>query len=406
MSFRTVTDAQLVQQLFRLYYERRYVDVFQPFSFERREFGYMPFGQRVMVRHLSFRNFDDLRKMLVREAPLHVYRSAALYQYPQAPMEEKGWLGAELIFDIDADHLETSCKQGHDYYLCLSCGRRTGEKTQRCGGCGGEVAEVKMVCDTCLGKTKQELLRLIDFMENDFGLSSFTVSFSGNRGYHLAVEAEEVLELGRDARQEIVDYVTGSHIGIGFHGLPASSASHAPDYSDPGWRGRIARGVRRIVLETSSGDDERLSRLLGPRQVEELRSISSLWRERPRWELLKQGKRSQQLEKLVALSVDDAASHVDTVVTTDVHRLLRLADTLNGKTGLRAMVVSRDLLEDFNPLRDAVALPEEPLLAVKVFHTPSFMLGDNVYGPWENQAQKLPAYAAVYLLCKGLATLA
>lgn len=403
MSFRTVTDAQLVQQLFRIFYEKDYVDVFQPFSFERREFGYMPFGQRVMVRHLSFKSFDELRKTLVREAPLHVYRSAALYQYPQAPMEEKGWLGAELIFDIDADHLETGCKPGHDYYVCLSCGRRTGEKTQRCGVCGGETVEVKMVCDTCLEKTKQELLKLIDFMENDFGLSSFTVSFSGNRGYHLAVEAKEVLELGRDARQEIVDYVTGSHIDIRFHGLPPSS-TYAPDYSDPGWRGRVARGVRRIVLEADG--DERLGRLLGPRQLEELRSMSSLWRERPRWELLKQGGRSQQLEKLVSLSVDDAASHIDTVVTTDVHRLLRLADTLNGKTGLRAMVVSRDMLEEFNPLRDAVALPEEPTLTVKVFHSPRYMLGENVYGPWENQAQKLPAYAAVYLLCKGLATLA
>lgn len=405
MSFRTVTDAQLVQQLFRIFYEKGYVDVFQPFSVERREFGYMPFGQRVMVRHLSFRSFDELRKMLVREAPLHVYRSAALYQYPQAPMEEKGWLGAELIFDIDADHLETSCKPAHDYYVCLSCGQRGAEKTQRCGVCGGEMAEVKMVCDTCLEKTKQELLKLIDFMENDFGLGSFTVSFSGNRGYHLAVEAKEVLELGRDARQEIVDYVTGSHIGIEFHGLPPSSA-YAPDYGDPGWRGRVARGVRRIVLEAAAGEDERLARLLGPRQVEELRSMSSLWRERPRWELLKQDRRSQQFEKLVSLSVDEAASHIDTVVTTDVHRLLRLADTLNGKTGLRAMVVSRDMLEEFNPLRDAVALPEEPTLTVRVFHSPRFQLRENVYGPWENQAQRLPAYAAVYLLCKGLATLA
>jgi len=29
-------------------------------------------------------------------------------------MENKGWIGADLIFDIDADHIETRCKTEHD----------------------------------------------------------------------------------------------------------------------------------------------------------------------------------------------------------------------------------------------------------------------------------------------------
>ncbi|MCS6769185.1 MAG: hypothetical protein NZ570_01955, partial [Candidatus Caldarchaeum sp.] len=207
MSFRGAAEAQFVQRLFRNYYEKRYTDPYRPQNIDRREFGYTPFDRKIMVRHLSFRAFEELRKTLAREAPLHVYRSAALYQYPQAPMEEKGWMGAELIFDIDADHLETSCKKTHDYFLCSSCHAVYSEKNTRCTVCNNPLTEVNTVCGVCLGKAKKEMTKLLSFLVEDLGLdkSSMTLSFSGNRGYHLAVSSEEVMNLDRSARQEIVE---------------------------------------------------------------------------------------------------------------------------------------------------------------------------------------------------------
>ncbi|MDW8062960.1 MAG: DNA primase small subunit PriS [Candidatus Caldarchaeum sp.] len=409
MSFRKPTDAQLVQHFFRKYYEKEYADVFVPSDFDKREFGYTPFGQKIMVRHLSFKSFEDLHKTLVKEAPLHVYRSAAIYRYPQAPMEEKGWIGGELIFDIDADHLNTGCKPAHDYLLCSSCRRKLVEKSSKCPDCGGDVIEVRMICDMCLGHTKMEMAKLIDFIETDFGLDDLTLSFSGNRGYHLSVSSKEVLELGRAERQEIVDYVMANHIDLRMHGLFGGTDAFLPGYDDPGWRGRLARETKKILDSLSdrrSSVYERLEKSLGAKTLEKLEAINSYWAARPRWDLLATGRSGKQLISLTAVAVENSISHIDTVVTTDIHRLIRLADTLNGKTGLKAVVIKPEELEDFNPLNEAVVIPEQPTIKLRVIHSPQFILGGNVFGPYENEAVKLPAYAGVYLMCKGLGTLA
>ncbi|MEM1946263.1 MAG: DNA primase small subunit PriS [Candidatus Caldarchaeum sp.] len=413
MSFRGSAEASFVQHLFRNYYEKHYNNPFIPTQFDRREFGYMLFGQKIMVRHLSFRSFEELKKTLAREAPLHVYRSAAVYQYPQAPMEEKGWSGAELIFDIDADHLETSCKQVHDYCLCWGCGTVLESKASKCPKCGGgDVAEVNMVCEECLNKTKKELEKLIDFLSVDFGVepSEMVISFSGNRGYHLAVCSDQIMQLDRAARLEVVEYITGAHIELRLHGFSLTSADRSgPGFEDWGWGGRISRSCRSLLERLSARDEEvrrKLSERLKPKDLDNLAEVARYWRDSPRWDLLKTGKRSPYLETLINFAVAESASHVDTVVTTDVHRLLRLADTLNGKTGLKACTVRLEDLPCFNPLRDGVVLDGEQSVEVRVFPTPSFKLGEESYGPYGNEVVKLPVYAAAYLLCRGLAMLA
>ncbi len=412
MGFKTAAETYFVQSLFRRFYENRYVDVYVPSEIARREFGYMPFGHKVMVRHLSFKSFDELRRMLAKEAPLHVYRSAALYQYPQAPMEEKGWEGAELVFDIDADHLGTQCLKTHDYILCLGCGMVLEAKQTSCSSCGSaEILDVKMVCDTCLQAAKTEMAKLISFMEDDFGIStsSFILNYSGNRGYHLAVTAEEVMDLDRYARQEIVDYVSGSHIDLRFFGLPVTKRDETgPDYTDRGWAGRFAREACAVLNRLAGGDEFLRSKALlrmSETALRELSEVVKYWSDAPRWDLLKTGKRSPQLETVFELAVENAGVHIDTVVTTDVHRILRLADSLNGKTGLKACRIDVNSFEDFDPLNQAVALDQEPVVTVKIVRCPEFHLDGNKYGPYKDEKARLPAYAAAYLLCRGLAKL-
>ncbi|MEM4302818.1 MAG: DNA primase small subunit PriS [Candidatus Caldarchaeum sp.] len=410
MSFRGPAEASFVQHLFRNYYEKHYTNPFIPTHFDRREFGYMLFGQKIMVRHLAFKSFEELKKTLAKEGPLHVYRSAAIYQYPQAPMEEKGWTGAELIFDIDADHLKTSCKQVHDYYLCVGCGSVLGSKTGKCPKCGNEdAAEIKMVCDECLSKTKKEMEKLVDFLVMDFGIetSAMVLSFSGNRGYHLAVCSEQVMELDRASRLEIVEYITGAHVELRRHGLSLISGDKSgPGFQDAGWGGRIARGCRSLLDRLSAGGEEvrkELSMHLKPKDLSNMAELARYWRDSPRWDLLKTGRRSPYLETLARLAIEDSASHIDTVVTTDVHRLLRLSDTLNGKTGLKACTVKLDDFHSFNPLNDSVVFDSEQCVEVRVLPTPAFQIGDERYGPYNNEVVKLPVYVAVYLLCRGLA---
>ena len=92
---------------------------------------------------------------------------------------------------------------------------------------------------------------------------------------------------------------------------------------------------------------------------------------------------------------------IDPQVTIDVHRIFRHGGTLNGKSGLsklRCLDVNK-----FDPLNDACLLGEKE---VEVYVKPSNLklkLKRRTFsiGP---EKEKLPTFAAVYLICKGLAT--
>jgi DNA primase small subunit len=97
-----------------------------------------------------------------------------------------------------------------------------------------------------------------------------------------------------------------------------------------------------------------------------------------------------------AISKGALPAEIDTVVTTDIHRLIRLPETLNGKTGLRAMAVSN--LNTFDPFVDPIAFEGEE--TVRVSDAPTFRMGNKNYGPYVNEEVTLPAAAAMLLLCK------
>ncbi|HLE47321.1 MAG TPA: DNA primase small subunit domain-containing protein, partial [Candidatus Thermoplasmatota archaeon] len=129
-----------------------------PDRFARREFGFLLHGQKFFLRHVGFPTQREFREFLVRRAPAHSYYSTAFYKDPDAKtMVEKGWLGAELIFDLDADHVPGAEKLGYRAQL---------------------------------ERVKEHFLRLVeDFVIRDFGFkeSDLLLTFSGGRGYHCHV---------------------------------------------------------------------------------------------------------------------------------------------------------------------------------------------------------------------------
>ena len=96
------------------------------------------------------------------------------------------------------------------------------------------------------------------------------------------------------------------------------------------------------------------------------------------------------------------SAKIDTVVTTDIHRLIRMNGTLHGKTGLKKVEFPAKDLEDFDPFKEAVAFKEG---TVKVFVSgaPEFRLGGNAFGPYKDKTVELPTAAAILLICKGRA---
>ncbi len=125
------------------------------------------------------------------------------------------------------------------------------------------------------------------------------------------------------------------------------------------------------------------------------------WKEKGPWGIIK-GISPESWRKIAQYGVEKQSVRIDTVVTTDVHRLIRLTNTLHGKTGLRKIEVSITGIEHFDPLKSAVTF-KEGTVAVLVSDAPQFRLGDETYGPYKEQKIELPTAAALILLCKGAA---
>ncbi|KPV61485.1 MAG: DNA primase small subunit PriS [Candidatus Bathyarchaeota archaeon BA1] len=399
-----------VQDKFAEYYRGHASTIQPPTSIEKREFGFLLFKERIMLRHKRFRSANDLREFLETTVPSDAYYSSAFYESPEREMEEKGWLGADLIFDIDADHILTPCAKIHDTWGCDHCGFvGKGAPPEKCPACGEHRFDEKTwPCEVCLESAKAETIKLMDLLISDFGLSSqeMRVCFSGHRGYHLHVESEEIRSLDQMARKEMVDYVVGMGLETRFHGLEERMTGRksrilaGPDLNDPGWRGRIARGTYEHLLRATPQELEKIG--LKKRVVDIITqrkgAILKSWKDTGPWGVVR-GIGIESWRKIAQYGIERQSVKIDTVVTTDIHRLIRLTNTLHGKTGLMKAEVPIADIEHFDPLKSAIAF-REGTIKVLVSEAPKFRLGDEIHGPYKEREVELPTAAALLLLCK------
>ncbi len=406
-------SSDFVRNKFAEYYQSCSSSIQPPSSIEKREFGFLLLKERIMLRHKGFGNIDALRSFLEAIVPSDVYYSSAYYENPEREMAQKGWLGADLIFDIDADHIPTPCRKVHDTWVCSNCGNAgRGAPPEECPSCKQQKFDGKTwLCEVCLESAKVEAMKLINFLTKDFGFSQeeLKVAFSGHRGYHVYVESEEIRLLDSMARKEIVDYVVGIGLETGFHGLGEigtrgeSRVLVGPDLSDLGWKGRIARGTYDFLLAATP---EELKKIGLKKKVIDLidqhkETLLESWEEKTPWGTIKNiGTESWRI--IAEHGARMQSAKIDTVVTTDTHRLIRLTDTLHGKTGLKKIEVPTTGIERFDPLKSAVTF-KKGTLTVEISDAPQFRLGDESYGPFSGQIAELPTAAALFLLCKGAA---
>ncbi len=354
------------RERFAEYYAR--ADVPPPEKIARREFAAFPFaGTAMMRRHATLRTDAEFRAFLAREAPRHVYYSSAYYRRPAEPtMAAKEWLGADLIFDLDADHLRGA--ESLDY--------------------PGQLALVK-----------ERLLRLVDdFLYRDLGVdpSRTSLAFSGGRGYHVHIRDDRFLTLTSPERRELVDYI----LGIGFDpdraweqhredvraGRTVSGSDEGEDAprlaghltvtprlyppDAPGWQGRTTRAVLAMLA--------RWQREGAPVAAAEMADVGVEPGLAKRWANLLVARRggtriaetlsldvfgprdasTRFLRSMVVRTLERAKIEVqgetDAPVTTDVHRLIRLPGSLHGGTGFRVVPLARDEVDRFDPFSDAL----------------------------------------------------
>jgi DNA primase small subunit len=405
-----------LKQKFQEYYKANLSTLEPPPSMIEREFGFLLFRERVMVRHKAYRNFESFGDSLLSLIPSDAYYSTAYYQHPELEMERKGWLGSDVVFDVDADHIDTPCKETHDMWTCTSCKEtRRGKKPHKCPKCGGEkIDEKPWLCDRCLIAAKEEVLKLVEFLSEDFGIKSeeMHVFFSGHRGYHLHLISDGLKSLDDVQRREIVDYVMALGLDPAEQGLYQDMLDKhpfvvGPDLTDPGWRGRLARGVYQILTEWNQNSLMELgfTRGASAQILNDRDRIKTEWSRKMLWSSFQdKWKINERVWRNIvekAMGLVALPARIDTVVTTDIHRLIRMPGTLNGKTGLRATTVQLDHLEDFDPFYEPVVFEGKQM--VEITEAPELRIRDEKFGPFVDQKVELPLAVAILLVAKGVA---
>lgn len=367
---------------FASYYKKAQINVERV---EQKEFGFGDFEQRILRRHRAFKSQRDLDAYLAAAAPPSISVSTAFYKYPDGrPMEAKGWLGSELVFDLDSSDLNLECQKTH--------GR-------------------SWVCPNCLAAVKMEVFKLIEnFLVPDFAVpkKDISINFSGNRGYHLHVSDLRFLDLTTKQRTQITGYITAKEIDLNVF-FPALGEKgkqlRGPKPTDKGWGGKLARGTISALNAGEDalvrlGIDSQAARKLVKKKADVILGITM-----GNWDRIGVPKKAEFWGNVLKGMTISQTSLIDRNVTNGTEHLIRLPNTIHSDTGLCAMRLgSVDELEKFDPMKEAV-LFRAGAVRVYIEKSQPLEIGGMLFGPFEKQRIELPTYAALYLLLKRVAVL-
>jgi len=368
-------DVKFLEDSFKKYYFEHFDLIHVPNRTSEREFGFQKFNSG-MTRHISIKDDKELHLLLMQNVPSDVYCSNACYSFPNLPMNEKDWKEADLIFDIDAKDLNLECRKSHTISKCNEC-NEISTNSNNCSKCNSIKLEKKSLpCKNCIDASKNEVLKLSKILTEDLDVqqNNIHVYFSGNEGFHVYVYDSQFQQLGSRERSELADYIMFNGVIPETFGMKKfkPNRSSFPDFEDKGWRGRFSKEVY--------GSKSKRSKIIS--------------------ELIVNGYSSFQ-KTLEGIS-DKIGAKIDPNVTMDIHRIFRLPGSLNSKSGLTKIFCND--LPKFDPYTEASFLDENSV-EVTANCPIEFKLKNRKFGPYFNEKVSIPTYAAVYMICKKLATI-
>ena len=348
------TEVNIVKILFKSYY--RNCELVIP-EIQFREIALQTFDDEVMIRHLAFKSVEELRKYISLKIPAHLYYSTAYYENPDVQdMDQKGWLGADLVFDIDADHLDTdNCRNVID----LGNGR-------------------KLITKKCLEDALNETIKLIDVLENEFGFSNheLKIVFSGSRGFHVHIESKIVQNLNQEERRELIDYL----LCHGFKIEKFIDKKGRPLFSPklPG----IGKRIGDIVLKIFDNEDLR-------NRIFTFRKITKKWLSR--------------IQNNLDVIINSLKVRIDEIVTLDTKRLIRVPGSIHGKTGLKVTLLNKnDLEKGIDEVLKKSIIFRKGFMKIQLGICKEVEIFDYKID-CNQEVIKVPTYIGVYLIRQGIA---
>ena len=387
---------------FGQYYQ--HAPLWSPPRIKTREWMFIPFGGAPPLRHKSFSGIGQVQSFLSQRAMHSCFYSTAYWRRPyELKMAEKLWQGADLIFDLDGDHLPGVTDRDFPGML--------------------EVIQ------------EQAWSLWNDFLEPEFGFTEdhLQVTFSGHRGFHLHYRDPSLFHLDSEARRELVSHIRGEGVDVQ-GGLARYHDQHAK-----GWTQRIREGMDAMITtlraihrgaEGATGELRRLETELQAMQDREgttsqrsaaaIRRLAELMDHDRRVGRLKEGKFEVlgtyqalflNLLKADASVVLGSAGETDEVVTIDVRRQIRWPTSLHGKSGMRVSEFPLSRLDPdghnpYNPLNEAFVLGMDQVVEVEwTVDDAVAQFGDRRLESTTGERIQVHESGATFLVLKGWAQL-
>lgn len=317
-------------------------------------------------------------------------------------MDDKNWHGADLIFDLDGDHLPGVTDRDFP-------------------------AMLEVIQEQAHGLWN-------DFLEPEFGFDEkfLQVTFSGHRGFHLHYRDPALFHLDSEARRELVSHIRGEGVDV------QGGLTRFNDATANGWTKRIRNQIPTLInkLVMIAQEDEGSTRVMkdlhlglkdslqregkpgkGPASI---RKLADMFLHDERRSSVTNGQISRlgahqglflDLVKSDASIVLGAAGETDEVVTIDVRRQIRWPTSLHGKTGMRVTEFPLHRLDaegsdPFDALSEAFVFGREKTLNVEVVVDDAILrFGDEQHDVSMGDQLQVSESAATFLSLKGWAKL-
>ena len=371
----------------------------RPPRMPKREWMFIPFGGAPPLRHKSFRSENELRQFLSERAMHSCFYSTAYWKKPyELKMDDKVWQGADLIFDLDGDHLPGVTDR--DFPAMLD-----------------------VIQEQAHGLWN-------DFLQPEFGFDEqfLQVTFSGHRGFHLHYRDPSLFHLDSEARRELVSHIRGEGVDV------QGGLTRFNDDSANGWTKRIreqipslidklvdiaqeAEGSSKIMKDLHLGLKENLQREGKPgKGPASIKKLADMFLHEERKNSVSHGQISRlgslqglflDLVKSDASIVLGAAGETDEVVTIDVRRQIRWPTSLHGKTGMRVTEfplqrLDNDSSNPFDALSEAFVFGSDKSVTVEIVVDDAVLrFGNESYDVSNGDQLFVSESAATFLSLKG-----
>ena len=371
----------------------------RPPRMPKREWMFIPFGGAPPLRHKSFRSENELRQFLSERAMHSCFYSTAYWKKPyELKMDDKVWQGADLIFDLDGDHLPGVTDR--DFPAMLN-----------------------VIQEQAHGLWN-------DFLQPEFGFDEqfLQVTFSGHRGFHLHYRDPSLFHLDSEARRELVSHIRGEGVDV------QGGLTRFNDDSANGWTKRIreqipslidklvdiaqeAEGSSKIMKDLHLGLKENLQREGKPgKGPASIKKLADMFLHEERKNSVSHGQISRlgslqglflDLVKSDASIVLGAAGETDEVVTIDVRRQIRWPTSLHGKTGMRVTEfplqrLDNDSSNPFDALSEAFVFGSDKSVTVEIVVDDAVLrFGNESYDVSNGDQLFVSESAATFLSLKG-----